>query len=212
MIRQHSKQAGITLVEVMLTLAISTMLLVTVLVGNGSIRARAQFSDGMERLKEMVLATKSEANTSNNTTGVGTGDSGLLVAGRLITFKADEKTATTSTVMCPSTSGALRCNRGGAVVLRDTRTIDLPWDITYQSLTADNQPVNAPDLTIMFARDDADGSFTGYWWAGKPSGVTTLDTLFANQAIITLRFKSQTEKFGEVIVNPATGAVDRRVL
>ena len=65
MTRQSTKQAGISLVEVVLTLAISTLLITTVLAGRNSLRSQAQFSDGIERIKETILSAKSEANTSS---------------------------------------------------------------------------------------------------------------------------------------------------
>ena len=99
MTRHTSRQRGISLVEVVLTLGISSLLLATVMTGRNSIRSQAQFSDGMERIKEQILATKSNANTGNNKLGTGASSAYLLLGESLRFRTASSSTMQASNIM-----------------------------------------------------------------------------------------------------------------
>ncbi len=220
---QHSKQHGVTLVEVMLTLAISTLLIITVLSGRNSIRSQAQFNDGMERIKESILSVKSEANTGNNTSGRGvakpteTSTSQYLTIGRSIHFNrtTSSNKADTKTLLC-DTNQALGYLCGTTVSFppETVKTIALPWGIKYTGYTVGgvSGPASANDLSLIFARDDASGSFTGYWYAGVINRGMVRTAAFANQGEIVLLFKSTDNRNAAVTVNPVSGSVTWRAL
>lgn len=223
MTRQSTKQQGVSLVEVMLTLAISAMLITTVLAGRNSLRSQAQFSDGIERIKETILSTKSEANTSNstNTASTGTGKlagSSYLNLGRSIRFTKGSSQIQTLNILCYANSD-LQCTDRLKVDDGTTKTTSLPWNIVYTSYTDATGTHAEPELSIIFARNDTDGSFTGYW---TPGGVYDSDNaagqarsqLFnaANSKPVTLNFESPDGRQATVEVNPATGTVTRTIL
>lgn len=223
MTRLTPTQQGVTLVEVMLTLAISTLLIVTVLSGRNSVRSRAQFNDGMERIKESILSVKSEANTSNNTIGRGaakptpSSTSQYLTIGRSIHFSRSisPNKADTKTLLC-DTSSALNyaCGLLLSYPPESSATIVLPWGITYTGYSvggvAGATTVN--DLTLLFVRDDGSGAYNGYWYAGNISRGMAKNTAFANQSEVSLQFKTPDGRRAAVIVNPASGSVTWREL
>jgi len=208
MTRRSTKQRGISLVEVVLTLGISSLLIATVLTGRNSIRSTAQFSDGVERVKETILSVKSDANTSNNATGTGNADS--LVIGRAISFStATSNDAQRTTLLCKATAD-LSCT--SQLVLTDTSTVTIPWKIAYTGYTVQGSTnlVNR-DVTLLFGRTDTNGSFTGAWYAGTIDANTSLSSAFANKTPITLHFESQDNRYADVLINPVTGAVTRDI-
>lgn len=218
MTRQSTKQRGVSLVEVVLTLAISSLLIATVLAGRNSVRSQAQFSDGMERIKETILSAKSEANTGNNTSGTGS-SSKYLTIGRAMRFntsavnKANKK-ADLTTVLCQVTTDFL-CQSNKMISWEATavKSAPLPWGIVYTGYTANNQPGSTADLTLFFARNDQTGGYTGSWYPGALSKLsTTKDALLANQTPVTLNFVSPDGRKAKITVNPVTGTVDKEVV
>lgn len=223
MTRQSTKQRGVTLVEVTLTLAISALLITTVLAGRNSIRSQAQFSDGVERIKETILSTKSEASTSNNvntkakgTGQIGDGTSRYLNLGRSIRFEKDSSIIQVLTVLCYAGDGNLcteDLNEDGAT----DEVTTLPWGIIYKSYTVGGVTQTGTQLSIIFTRNDTDGSFTGYWLEGRVSdskkpGAKKRSELLVNTTPITLNFESQDGRKATIDVNPATGTVTRTIL
>ncbi len=222
MTRQSTKQAGISLVEVVLTLAISSLLITTVLAGRNSLRSQAQFSDGIERIKETILSAKSEANTSNstNTAAKGTGvvdGKKYLNLGRSILFTKGSSQIEAANLLCYA-NDAFQCTDDVAVDSATIKKISLPWGIVYKSYTDTTGTHDDPELSIVFARNDKDGSFTGAWYAGRvvDSGSAAgqkLGQLFTatSSQPITLNFESPDGRKATVDVNPATGTVTRTI-
>ena len=217
MTRQTSKQRGVTLIEVMLTLAISSLLIVTVLAGRNSVRSQAQFNDGMERIKEMILSAKSEANTGNNTSGSGNSIKYLTI-GRAMRFnssavnKANKKTDI-ATVLCQSATDFL-CQDAKTISWEATavKSATFPWGIVYTGYSVNNQPGTTADVNLVFARDDKTGGYIGSWYPAALSKTsTTKAALLANQAPVTLNFKSPDGRSAKITVNPATGTATKEV-
>lgn len=208
MTRRSTKQRGISLVEVVLTLGISSLLIATVLTGRNSVRSTAQFSDGVERVKETILSVKSDANTSNNATGKGNTDS--LVIGRSIMFSTTTPNdAQRTTLICVAATD-LTCKP--QLTLTDTSTVTIPWKITYTGYTVQGSSTEIKsDVTLVFGRTDTTGSFTGAWYAGAIDANTSVDSAFANKTPITLHFKSQDNRYADVLINPVTGTVTRDI-
>lgn len=217
MTRLTSKQHGVTLVEVMLTLAISSLLITSVLAGRNSVRSQAQFSDGMERIKETILSTKSEANTGNNTNGRGN-NAQYLTIGRTMHFNSSgvagaNKKADSVTVLCEATSDLL-CQDSKPVSWQPTTPVasTFPWGITYTGYSVGNQAGGTADVNLVFARDDRTGSYVGSWYPAALSPTATTKTLLlGNQTSVTLNFKSPDNRSAKITINPVTGTVTKEV-
>lgn len=211
MSRRASRRQGVTLIEVMLTLAISALLLSTVLVGRNSVRSQAQFIDGMERLKEQILFTKNQANTSNNTGGSGVPTSQRLVLGKTIQFTTTANTSMVSKTLLCQTVSTLLC--GTSLDVTDVNIQTTPWQIRYKGYIANGAANPATgDLTLAFARNDQTGAFEGSWYAGKVLPNTQKGVVFANRTPITLYFQSSDGRQATIDVNPDAGTVTRKQL
>lgn len=227
MSRKNSKQRGVSLVEVMLTLALSSLLLISILAGRNGVRSQALFSDGMERIKETVLTVKSQANTSNSTAGQGSGvSSGTLkyynIRGRAITFVKSSSTITIQTVLCYANTDHTCMD---ATQLSSVSTSTLPSGITYDGTYTEagvSGTQSATNMTILFTRSDDNGDFTGAWYpntlvatALDLSNISTtgLDTTYlVKSSVITLNFSTTDGRKGTVIVDPYSGSVTRQIL
>ena len=215
MTRQSTKQRGISLVEVVLTLGISSLLIATILTGRNSVRSQAQFSDGMERIKEQILAVKSDANTGKNKLGDGASTDYLLL-GESLLFRTTAKTSMQiSNVMC-KVAVDLQCGTTVTTSSSSRSTIATPWNIQYIGYTAGSgggNPIEG-NLTLVFIRDDSNGSFTGAWHPAELQlgGRDTREAILVNQGEVTLHFVSPDGRKAGVIVNPATGTVTRKML
>jgi hypothetical protein len=211
-------------VEVVLALAISTLLIATVLTGRNSVRSQAQFSDGMERIKETILSVKNEANTGNNTIGRGvakpspTSPNNYLTIGRSIHFTTDSASADrydTKTLLCNTSAASGYACLGQVSFPPEANNVSsVPWGITYTGYTVNNQPgpVENTHMTLIFVRDDKTGAFKGYWYAGEVTRGMPQATAFANQSVVTLNFESPDGRKGTVTVDPVSGVVTRQVL
>jgi type II secretory pathway pseudopilin PulG len=216
MTRKSTKQRGVTLVEVTLTLAISTLLIATVLTGRNSIRSQAQFSDGMERIKETILSVKSEANTGNNTNPgakgtaqIGSGTNRYLNLGRSIRFTPNSSTADSLALLCYAASD-LTCTDQLNPDTATVKRLALPWGIAYKDYTAEG--VTGATITIIFTRDDQTGEFAGYWYDGTIANRDSKNAVLVKQRPVTLNFESPDGRKATIAINPATGTVTRTIL
>ena len=153
----NRKQAGFTLIEVMFVIAIAGALAAIVLVGFSSLRRDAQFSGAIDKLRETVVAQRTEALTTVKSGG-GTNAS-TITFGRLLTFTpgSDQvrvQTLTTANNSSPSAGQPVN------VLTSETTTVSVPWGVRYAGTTVAN---------VAFVRSAIDGSLqtainpTGSW-------------------------------------------------
>ena len=224
MTRRSTKQRGISLVEVVLTLGISSLLVATILTGRNSVRSTAQFSDGVERIKEQILLAKSDANTGKNTYGNGTsslnradGVGGLLLGASIRFQSADDTKMQTANIICyTKASDNLTCGDKLTTQTAVQKDVPTPWKIRYMGYTTPaNSDVKVGDLTLAFGRDDQSGNFTGAWYPGVISSGVARAAVFndpTHQGEVILHFRSQDGREALITVNPATGSVTREIL
>ena len=223
MTRQSTKQHGVSLVEVMLTLAISSLLITTVLAGRNSLRSQAQFSDGIERIKETILSTKSEANTSNNKLGKGTSridgaSDAYAIVGQSLFFDTDAKTTMRSAnVLCygdiPEPNEQFNCGERLTSSFSSRKPVTTPWNIQYTGYTTATTPTTPVKgkLSLVFMREEQTGSFTGSWYTNEIVRGVTRATVQTHKEEITLHFASSDGRNAIVVVNPSTGTVTRTI-
>lgn len=226
MTRRSTKQRGITLVEVVLTLGITSLLIATVLTGRNSVRSTAQFSDGVERIKEQILLAKSDANTGKSVFDKASGTSVIdgvtnrwyLLLGASLRFRtAASTTMQTANIMCYAKGkDDLQCGDLLTTQTAVQKSITTPWKIKYLGYTTPTiSTLTQGDLTLAFGRDDVNGSFMGAWYPGVISSGVKRAAVFndpAHQGEITLHFQSQDGRQANIIVNTTTGAVTKEIL
>lgn len=222
MTRRSTKQRGISLVEVVLTLGISSLLLVTIMTGRNSVRSNAQFSDGIERIKEQILLAKSDANTGKNTYGTGTADIGstrrYLLLGASLRFRTTaDTTMQTANILCYTiTNDNFNCGADLTTQTAIQKSVPTPWNIKYLGYTTPaNSTLTTGDLTLAFGREDQSGNFMGAWYPGVIVANVKRAAVFndpAHQGPVTLHFKSQDGRSATITVNTTTGAVTKEIL
>jgi len=97
----NKRQSGFTLIEIIMTMAISAGLAVVALAGFSAMRAQTQFSDAVERLREATVQRRTETNSAVQFTS---GDDASQIAfGRIMTFTPGSGIVQIQTLVTSST-------------------------------------------------------------------------------------------------------------
>jgi prepilin-type N-terminal cleavage/methylation domain-containing protein len=146
--RRELGEAGFTLIEVIIVMAISSALLVIVLVGQRGLRSRAQFDAAVNKLVATVGEARTEATAGVNIVGSGDGTNVCPggPAGQYV-FAGVAWTADNSLPGSPLKIDYYRALPGVTACVFQTRSISLPAPLT----------VNAPGGRMLFVRDDQGG-------------------------------------------------------
>jgi prepilin-type N-terminal cleavage/methylation domain-containing protein len=95
-----SNQAGFTLIEVTIVMAIAALLAVGILFSQSQFRQRLAFSAAVESVRTRLRQIQTEAIASVNVSGSGSGGlSNQRIFGKLVEFKNGSNTVTTSTLL-----------------------------------------------------------------------------------------------------------------
>lgn len=182
-----SKNSGFTIIETMLFLAISTALMVAILIGSNGPINEQRYRDGVDSLKSYVQDQYSfTANTSNARTGtescVGNpaagpsgplavspaggqapGTSDCLLLGRYVEMADDGKTLTASDVLGYQVSSTQRATDVDDLMLNYSLALSSIGQETYMvpwdmQVVQDTNPSNAKKFSIMIVRSPRSGS------------------------------------------------------
>lgn len=126
-------------------MAISGLLMVIALAGFSAVRAQAQFSDSVERVKEMMLARRTEALATIKLSGGA--DASTVTFGRLLTFSPNSSVVTVQTLSTANDPAPV-ANQQVNVVSAETTTFTIPWNVRYGG----NQ-----SRQVAFVRSTVDG-------------------------------------------------------
>jgi len=150
----NKRQAGFTLIEIMITMAISAGLAVIALMGFSTLRSQAQFSDAVERLRERTVQTRTEANSSVQLTS-GT-DTGNVAFGRIMTFTPGSGIVNIQTLMTSSSESPAAIQ---SVFPTADNAFDytIPWGLTFKQ-GKDTGAYTAQKRQVAFIRSPLDGS------------------------------------------------------
>ena len=147
------RQAGFTLIELIIAMTISMGLAVIALVGFSSLRAQTQFSDAVERLRESVVQRRTEANGTVQTPGAE--DYTKIIIGRIITFRpggvVEVRTLSTANTPNPASSQAVTATADNLV------SYTIPWGVVYNGVQVGLSTVTAVKQ-VAFVRSAIDGS------------------------------------------------------
>ncbi len=151
------REVGFTLIEIVLVMAISMSLAVIVLAGSSSLRRNAQFSDSVERTKELLVATKNQVNSTVNTDreeAGGISDTELLL-GQAIVFSGNGSTQYYRYELYADADAEVPV----PIRVKLVRTDNVMWGVTTRSVSAPTAGLyvaylRTPDGTRAF-------SFTG---------------------------------------------------
>ncbi len=189
-------QAGFTLIEITLVMAISAALAAIALLGFSTLRGQAQFSATIEQLDQTVLAKRQEALSTVKLSGGA--NSANITIGRLITFIPNSsimkvQTLYTANVSAPANGQPVLINAA------EDQTIDIPWGITYAGLVP---------IQVAFIRSATDGSLQTAISTGWSANLIYGD--FAPGGVATnLNFTDPSGRKAHLTIDPSNNSVTR---
>jgi type II secretory pathway pseudopilin PulG len=196
-------QAGFTLIEVTIFLAISSMLAIMAIVGFSNTRGQTQFSDSVEQLTQQVLQRRQEALSTVKTSGSGN-DATQVTFGKVLTFTRGSGAVRVETVRTANypLNGTNPPVSGQAVTVIDTTTFPMAWGVTYNG---------AQDMQVAFSRSTMDGALQTTAWNGAKANYTYGD--FTPPANVNTTFNVNVIDPGgrqaHLIVDPAKNGISR---
>lgn len=148
----NKRQSGFTLIEIIITMAISGGLAVIALMGFSAMRSQTQFSDAVERLRESVVQRRTEANSSVQ---LSAGDDPNKIAfGRIMTFTPGSATVNVQTLVT-SSSESPTAGQSVTPTLDNSVSYTIAWGVVFNKGVGDS-PV--AKRQVAFIRSPLDGS------------------------------------------------------
>lgn len=210
-------QAGFTLLEVIITMAVSSSLLLIAFFGQGAMREQAQFDVAMDSIKNNLNAIRNESiSTVNQTTDA----TGLQAKGSDYSRPPDRiffaKLARFSTNS--ATSGSIQFQTliydppSNSLLADGTAsTYQIPWGIFYTPNAAPCSQTSVTNQDILFQRDSNSGRLAVYTPPNDFAAELnpTSYTPGVNQGILNLCFSDSSNRVGEIQVNATTGEIVR---
>ncbi len=205
---------GFTLIELVITLAISATLGATVLFGFANTRSRAQFGDAIEEISSSILQRRSEADGTIQTTATAGANYRTVTIGRLMIFGhyGSQTTMQIDSLTMPNPS--ISASRIVTITNDNASTYTLPWSSVFTKII----PSSYTGYEVAFYRDPVTGTLhTAY--SGE-NGFTTTNTFSysaltataASTGTLILPFADSSGQFtGTVVVNPATNTITRKI-
>jgi prepilin-type N-terminal cleavage/methylation domain-containing protein len=148
----NKRQSGFTLIEIIITMAISAGLAVIALLGFSAMRSQTQFSDAVERLREATVQRRTEANAAVQ---LANGEDTTQIAfGRIMTFMPNSSLVQVQTLVTSSSESPLP---GQSVTLKNDNslTYTIAWGVIFNKGVGDNP---ARERQVAFIRSPVDGS------------------------------------------------------
>lgn len=154
------KNHGFSLIEVVVVLAISSLLLLILAGGYSILQQRNRFKDGVERIVSTLERTRTEANSTLNVTNPAPGTN----ENRLVFAKAVHFTDGSDTLQLLTLS-ADNDETLGLINLETTETAQIPWRVGF-----DESPPSSA-TTVVFARSPVDGTLQTHIFDLRAAGV-----------------------------------------
>ena len=208
--------SGFSLVEVTITLAISGLLLAMAVYGNGQLKRRSQFSDGVERVKNAIERVKTEASTTvNQGGGTGGADPYLIFWGKLISFSGGVMRVDTLVLDSQPPFGPGCAGSPTAIKLctipGETYTVNLPWGVVY---TAAGPPPSTGER-IVFVRSQVNGDLITYTlppglpgnWENRPDNYDIYNPTIRSS--LQYRFTDPNGRRATITVDAVSGGISR---
>lgn len=156
--------SGFTLIEVMLVLAISSLLAIILLNSYNDLNRRSQFRDGIERIVTKLEATRNEANSTINTNADPGNDETRVNFSRVVNFFVDASGKSQMRIFKLSADNAegqpsnvqINVDAGGNQNINAPEVTNLEWGIKFEPPPASNYNY------IIFSRSLDDGKLNTF--------------------------------------------------
>jgi type II secretory pathway pseudopilin PulG len=199
---KHRLSAGFTIVETLLFLSISMLLVLIVVVGQGSVMARTRYRDAIEGVESQIVQIQEELRSTIN--GSATSSSGTnvneIILGKVVVFiygdpdfriydcLADRANGP----MPPSPSGALSCDFTTPVKTISIRAGAVPVSLSdVKTANATNEGID----TLLFFRHHLNGDVHTVAYNRTASGVSPL---VAVQNMLAASYGTNTAPYREL--------------
>ncbi len=199
-------RAGVGLIELIIVLAIAAALIPIVFAGQRALRARSQFTDAIDKVKNNLVQIKNEANTTVNSEGAGS-VIGRQVIGKLATFTSGGSTYTVTTITLDRSANV----NNNALLSTAPVTVTIPWSVTNTTTGLACTPTPCA-TAVLFARNPDTGELKAYTTGSGCAATDLLDlsklgSLCQNKA--DFAFTDPDGRVGHVFVDASsTGAKD----
>lgn len=202
--RRHRAQ-GFTLIEIIMVLAISSLLMLILLGGYGSTRQRAQFQDGVERVVSLLEQVQTEANSTLNLES-GSNNVNRVLLGRAVRFDSSNPEELEIILLTADNSSSL-----ANISAETERTFSIPWGVGF----TDDVGTQTDADVVAYTRSLSNGTLNTHVFdlnggaLDVPAlyGIGTADTRTA-----TYEFTNPEGFRAVVTVNADTGEVSREYL
>lgn len=202
----NNRQAGFTLIELIIAITISSALAIIALVGFSNLRGQTQFSNAVEQTKEFVTSQRTETYAGVELTGGS--DKNQIFFGRLLTFSAGTirvQTLVTNNGSEPTPSQAILVSPGFSVT--NDITYVIPYSVAFNFSGSGQRQV-------AFVRSPADGTLRTVTSGGNASfGGTSLtysDFIPSSPVITPVSYPlSDGTRNATINVEPITNAIGR---
>jgi prepilin-type N-terminal cleavage/methylation domain-containing protein len=199
------RQAGFTLIETILVMAIGAGLAAMALLGFSNMRGQTQFSDSVERIKEQVISRRQEALSTIKVSGTGA-TACRVTLGKVLTFNPGSSTVTVETISGDNVSApaSLGCPVQPIQVV-DSSTTDIAWGVVYVNSSRGNGRIQ-----VAFVRSGTDGTLAT---AVSPNGgwatPYTLANFTPNGTPVNINLRDPSGRQAYLTVTPTNNSISR---
>jgi prepilin-type N-terminal cleavage/methylation domain-containing protein len=191
------RQAGFTLIETIIVMAIGAMLAVIALAGFSTLRGQAQFSDSIERLKDKVTSERQEALSTIKLSG-GT-DATRVTFGRLLTFTPGSSTVQVQTLYTANNPAPTAAQVVATLPSEDT-SFTVNWGVTF---------TGASITRVAFVRSTVDGALQTATSTTWTPGAYTYGNFAPNGAARNLTFRDPSARTAFLTITPTNNGITR---
>lgn len=198
----RNKKGGFTLIEIMMVLAIASLMAIILFTTFGNTRQRTQFTDAIERVTTSLERAKTEANSSY-TSGTGT-TQGRAFFARAVVFSSGSGSFQTVTL----TADRFEAGNTIANIAQETNAENttMPWGVVCSGSEC--------NTAVVFSRDLGSGILNTYVVDKNISGWITNATNYPSGSgndtnTLTLNFVSPEGLQAQITINAATNEIKR---
>lgn len=192
-------QSGYTLIELILVMAIGSMLVIVALAGFSSWRMSLQFSDSIDGLKETMTALRTESQSNINLRTAAGETPANVTFGRLVTFTPGSSTFRVDTLRTANTNAP---GAGQAVVVVSTETRTIKWGVTY---------TGPRPRSVAFTQSLNTARMQTAWRDNWNTGSLQYGQFVPSTSVAVLQFRDSAGRTATVRVDPASNGVTRSI-
>lgn len=196
---KYRSQAGFTIVETLLFLTISMLLVLIVVVGQGSMTARTRFRDAIESLESQLIQIQEELRSTVNSNATSTSGTNVneIVLGKVVAFTYGNPEVRVYECLAdradgPLSPGVLNCDFATPVKTILIRSGAVP--VSLSDIKTAN-PTNEGVDTLLFFRHHLNGDVHTVAYNRQAVGVSPL---VATQNMLTASYGTSTAPYREL--------------